>query len=314
VNAARVRRALIVPPSVPVPDRNRADPHLDTDLARWHDFDKRPSTPMIAILGEPSVRAPGTAPAQRVPWYTEMLVHLAVHPEGVTTDQARTDLWPEETTISSDTIDEAIRDLRTWAGTDRRTKPARTFVSTVKPDGRYRLHGHLLDWDLLERLRLRGRARAATNHPGALTDYRAALKLVRGPILQPHPAAGYRWMGRSSRPVDRLILRSIVTTAHELVDLALASEDTTTAQQAADIARRADTRHVFDLPLTDQMRIAHTQSNHTAVERLAALLLDLRGVDVAEELPPTTFRVMDLLLPDGMTRSTTPTTTTRPTR
>jgi hypothetical protein len=286
-------RTPVVPAAVADPRRARPDPQLDADLARWHEENGRRSAPLVAVLGEPAVRAPGTAPAE--PRYAEALVHLALHPQGVTPEQARADLWPDGA------VDEEMARVVAWAGTDRRTRPPTSFVSTDS-DGRYRLRGHLLDWELFERLRLRGRDRAARNQPGGTADYRSALRLVRGPILRPPTDAGYRWVARDGRRMDRYILRSVVAAAHELVDLALAADDTATAQRAAELARKTDVRHSFDRPLTDLMRVAHARSNPAEVERLAAVLLDLRGVEVAEELAPVTFAVVDTLLPDGVTR------------
>ena len=129
MDAATAGRAPVVPPAVPVPHRIRADPQLDTDVARWYDLAKRPALPMVAVLGEPSVRAPGAAPGQGVPWYTEVLVYLAVHPEGVTPGQARADLWRDAGDVSLDAVDAALHEVRRWAGIDRRTKPATGFVS-----------------------------------------------------------------------------------------------------------------------------------------------------------------------------------------
>ena len=278
-----------------VPARSRPDSELDADLARWQDADDSPAVPLVGVLGAPTVRAAGPAPASREAWYAEVVVHLALHPQGVTAEQVCDDL-----SASPESVDEAMEQVRAWTGTDRRVRPPAPFVSAS--DGRHRLRGHLTDWELLERLRTRGRARAAASKPGALADYRSALKLVRGPALHPHPADGYGWVTRDSRRLDRHILRSVVATAHETVDLALASDDTATAQRAAELARKVDTGHAFDRPLTDLMRVAHARSNPAEVQRLAGVLLELRGVEVAEELAPATFHVVDGLLPDGVTR------------
>src|SRR5207342_3335558 len=127
------------------------DPDLDNDLARWHDQDTAPLVPMIGILGEPTVRAPGPPPPYRQPWNIEVLVYLALHPHGVSPDKARTDLWPEGRRVELNAVRHAMHGARKWAGLDRRVDPPVAFVSPVRGDGRYRLRGHLLDWELFQR-------------------------------------------------------------------------------------------------------------------------------------------------------------------
>jgi hypothetical protein len=283
------------------------DPDLDDDLARWHDPNPAPAAPMIGILGEPTVRAPGPTPPYRLPWYTEVLVYLALHPHGVSPDKAQTDLWPDGRRVELNAVRHAMHGARKWAGLDRRTDPPTAFVSTMRGDGRYRLRGHLLDWELFQRLRKRGQARAAAGHPGAVADYQAALGLVRGPVLSVLREGGYAWLFNADQRHDLHIPGFIVDTAHELVDLALTATDsspadTATARWAADLARRIDPDATFDRPLTDLMRIAAAEDNQAELHRLAALLLDARGFDVPEELAPETFAIVDDLLPAGLTR------------
>lgn len=60
----------------------RNDPDLDADLALWLAAEP-PSRPLIAILGEPEMRAPGVRPTRRFPWLLEVALYLALHPRGV---------------------------------------------------------------------------------------------------------------------------------------------------------------------------------------------------------------------------------------
>ena len=278
------------------------DPDLDDDLARWHDQDTAPLAPMIGILGEPTVRAPGPPPPYRQPWNIEVLVYLALHPHGVSPDKARTDLWPDGRRVELNAVRHAMHGARKWAGLDRRVDPPVAFVSPVRGDGRYRLRGHLLDWELFQRLRKRAQARAEVGHPGAVADYQAALGLVRGPVLGVLREGGYAWLFNADQRHDLHIPGFIVDTAHELVDLALAACDTATARWGADLARRLDPDATFDRPLTDLMRVAAAEDNRGELHRLGALLLDARGFDVPEELAPETFAIVDALLPGGLTR------------
>ena len=284
---------------------HRQDPDLDDDLARWRADD--PPIPLIAVLGIPEVRAPGIRPSTRVSWFVEVLVYLCLHPAGVSVEQALTDLWPQSRTIQPSTVRHAFYGARRWAGapTDAETgQPGPTYVSDMLGSDLYRIHGHLLDWDLFRRLRKRAQARHNAGHPGAVSDYRAALDLVRGPILSGLRPRGYAWLNNHHQRHDLQIPGFIADTAHELVDIALTPphRDLALARWAAETARSIDIDGVFDDPLTDLMRIADAEGNTAELERYAAILLDSRDTDVPEDLPPRTFAVLDRLLPDGPRR------------
>jgi hypothetical protein len=285
---------------------HRQDPDLDDDLARWWADD--PPVPLIAILGPPEVRAPGIHPSTRVSWFVEVLVYLCLHPAGISVQQALTDLWPQSHTIQPSTVRHAFYGARRWAGapTDPDTgAPGPTFVSDMLGSDLYRIRGHLLDWDLFRRLRKRAQARTRAGHPGAVADYRAALDLVRGPVLSGLRPRGYAWLNNHHQRHDLQIPGFIADTAHELVELALTPPhlDLALARWAAETARSIDVDGVFDDPLTDLMRIADAEGNTAELERYAAILLDSRDTDVPEDLPPRTFAVLDRLLPDGPRRT-----------
>ena len=283
---------------------HRQDPHLDDDLAHWHS--DTPLVPMVAILGTPQVRAPGVQPSTRVSWFVEVLVYLCLHPAGVSVQQALTDLWPNSPAIRPSTVRHAFYGARRWAGTPTDPDTGQsgpTFVSDMLGSDLYRIQGHLLDWDLFRRLRKRAQARYHAGHPDAITDYRAALDLVRGPVLSGLRPRGYAWLNNHHQRHDLQIPGFIADTAHELVDVALAVHDLALARWAAETARSIDIDGVFDEPLTDLMRIAHIDGNTAELERLATILLDSRDTDVPEDLPPATFAVLDRLLPDGPRRT-----------
>jgi hypothetical protein len=277
------------------------DPHLDDDVRTWRSADT-PSVPMIAILGEPLVRAPGPTPTTRPTWFTEVLVYLSLHPAGVTAEKAVTELWPDGHRISPATVRHAFYGARRWAGRGLDGDPEKCFVSDMQNDSTYRIRGHLLDWDLFRRLRKRGQARQAAGHPDAVSDYETALDLIRGPVLTPLRPGGYAWLNNHDQRHDLQIPGFLVDAAHELVDLALDSGDTATARRAAERARLVDVDVAYDRPLTDLMRIAHAEDNRTELELYAAVLLDARGFDVPEELSPDSFAVINELLPAGSRR------------
>ncbi|MHA6631682.1 LysM peptidoglycan-binding domain-containing protein [Pseudonocardia sichuanensis] len=289
---AAVRRLAIV---------DHQDPGLDDDLASWHDSGP-PSRPMIALLGEPVITAPGPTPTTRRTWFAEVLVYLSLHPAGVTATKAVTDLWPDGRRISPATLRHALYGARKWAGHGLNGDPDASFVSDMQHDSSYRLRGHLLDWDLFRRLRKRGQARHEAGHPGATTDYEAALNLVRGPVFSSLRPGGYGWLNNHDQRHDLQIPGFIVDTAHELVDIALGAGDLGLARWAAERARTIDIDVAFDRPLTDLMRIAHAEDNRSELELYAAVLLDARGFDVPEELAPDSFAVLNELLLAGPRR------------
>lgn len=297
-----------MPPAATDPEATRRmeiahaqDPDLDADLERW--WADEPRLPLIAILGQPSVRAPGTLPTTRLNWFTEILVYLCLHPAGVTTSKAQTDLWPDGHKISEATIRHAFYGARRWAGRGLEGDPERSFVSDMQNDSTYRIRGHLLDWDLFRRLRKRAQARHAAGHPGAVADYQTALELIRGPVLSSLRPKSYAWLNNHDQRHDLQIPGPLVDAAHELVDIALAQGDTVLARTAAEIARSVDIDVVFDRPLIDLMRIAHAEDSQSEMERYAAVLLDARGLEVPEDLEPETFAVLNELLPSGPRRS-----------
>lgn len=278
------------------------DPGLDDHLHAWHD-DGPPAQPMIGILGDPVVRGTGPRPNTRPSWFAEVLVYLSLHPAGVTQAKAATDLWPDGHRISPATIRHAFYGARRWAGRGLDGDPGATFVSDLQHDNCYRLRGHLLDWDLFRRLRKRGQARHAAHHPGAVSDYQAALDLVRGPVLGALRPGGYAWLNNHDQRHDLQIPGFVVDTAHELVDIALAAGDPALARRAAERARTVDVDVAFDRPLTDLMRVAHAEDNQAELELYGSILLDARGFEVPEELAPESFTVLNELLPTGPRRS-----------
>lgn len=278
------------------------DPRLEDDLMAWHDADT-PSQPMIAILGEPTVRAPGPVPTTRPSWFAEVLIYLSLHPAGVTAAKAVTDLWPDGHRISPSTIRHAFYGARRWAGRGLGDDPTATFVSDMQNDSTYRLRGHLSDWDLFRRLRKRGQARHSAGRSDGLDDYEAALALIRGPVLSALRPGGYAWLNNHDQRHDLQIPGFIVDTAHELVDIALAAGDTALARHAAEQARSVDIDVAFDQPLTDLMRVAHAEDNRAELELHALMLLDARGFEVPEELAPDSFTVLNELLPTGPSRT-----------
>lgn len=280
------------------------DPHLDDDLSEWLSPGP-PRRPLISILGEPALRAPGTPPTGRAAWQCEVVVYLALHERGVTRDKLATDLWPEGKAVSSSSVRRTIAEIRPWVGRHP-DQPETEFIPTISTSGddRYRIVGHLLDWDLFRRLRKRAQARAAAGRSAdARADYVSALGLVRGPILRPVRDRGYAWLRDADQHHDILIPGFVIDTAHELVDLALADDDLELAHWAAGIGRMVDPDSTHDRPFLDLMRIAHAEGNTGATRQYAELLLAERDFEIGEDLPPESFAVFHELFPNGLSRA-----------
>ena len=175
-----------------------------------------------------------------------------------------TDLWPDGNQVAVGTVRTSLYGARRWAGRGLDGDPDRSFISDLNHDQTYRLRGHLLDYDLFRRLRKRAQARHAAHHPGAIADYQAALRLVRGPVLSGLRPTGYAWLNNHDQRHDLQIPGYLVDTAHELVDIALTNGDIELARWAAETARSLDIDGIFDRPLTDLMRVAHASGAHLA--------------------------------------------------
>ncbi|WP_176921576.1 LysM peptidoglycan-binding domain-containing protein [Pseudonocardia oroxyli] len=279
----------------------RDDPDLDADLARWHSSDTPPN-PLVGILGPPLMRAPGTVPASRRPWFLEIAVYLALHPRGVSADKLATDLWPADRQAKESTVRRALVDVRAWAG-HAPDDPNDFYLPAGTPGvaTQYRLTRFLLDWDLFRRLRKRANALAKAGRvEDAVADYSAALQLIRGPILRSEREHGYGWLRNPDQHLDSIIPGWVVDTAHELVDLTLEHRDLDTARWAAEASRLADPDLTHDRPLLDLMRIAHAEGNLAEMREHADLLLSERGFEVGEDLPSESFAVFHELFPHGI--------------
>lgn len=279
----------------------RDDPDLDAELAEWR-TQETPARPHIAILGPPEMRAPGDEPVSRMPWFLEIAVYLALHPRGVSVDKLATDLWPASRPAKDATVRRALVDVRAWAGHSG-DDPNEFFLPSGTPGVaiQYRLTRVLLDWDLFRRLRKRANARAAGGRlDDAIGDYRAALDLVRGPVLRSRREHGYGWLRNPDQHLDTIIPSRVIDTAHELVDLALTRGDLDIARQAAEASRVVDPELTYDGPFLDLMRISRAEGNLAEMREHADLLLAERGFEVGEELPKESFEVFHQLFPNGL--------------
>jgi hypothetical protein len=253
-----------------------ADPELDADLAEW--FDPVPRRPRVAVLGPPLVVANGVTPTGRPVRMTEIAIYLGTHRE-VDADKFVTDLWAEDATIKAVSRRSDISRVRTWLGTDEN---GRKYLPEARSKP-YRMT-RLLDLDLFRRLRKRADARTGVGDPvGAQRDLLSALMLVRGPVMADASRDAYAWLVTSDPAGVLQAPLTVIATAHQLVDSALADDDLDLARMAADIAHRVDPAE--DQPLCDLLRISHRAGNDLDARSWAQLLLQSNGVESPEDLP-----------------------------
>ncbi|GAB1646836.1 LysM peptidoglycan-binding domain-containing protein [Krasilnikovia sp. MM14-A1259] len=270
-------------------ERDERDPHLDADLAAWTSGDT--TRPRISVLGPVQITGAGQEPKERHRFYAEFVVYLASRgAKGSTAAQLEDAIWRDQT-ASSRSRRSAISHARAWLG---ETPDGGLWMPRMAGAQPYHLvEGYLFDWVLFRRLRARGEARDAD---GA-ADLRAALELVRGA-----PFAGvedgyhtqrtpYAWLPDSDVAPMHLVA-AIVDTAHQLVELYQAAGDLPGAHWAVEQAWLADPERHESQPWRDAMRLAHAEGRDS---ELAALINDLmrhRDAEDAEDLDPTTYKLV----------------------
>jgi LysM repeat protein len=212
-----------------------ADPRLDEDLEQWFSTDGR--LPRLAVLGPPTGRAYGDplAVAARKPFYVELLVYLALHPGGVTTQEVATAFSLKTKRVSTD-----ITAVRAWLGENPRTGrphlPDARYnrVAAQRRTPVYAVEDVLTDLDLFRRLRARGEARGADG----IEDLVLALRLVSGQPFDDHRKGGWTWL-REGDPLDHLAACAIVDVGHIVTTRALAEHDLKLARFAAETEYKA---------------------------------------------------------------------------
>lgn len=223
------------------------DPSLDADIAEWH----TPSSPFpkLTLLGPVHLRAHGTVPAARRPYFAELLTYLTLHPGGVSTSE-----YLEAIGVSRSRLTIDLGKLRHWLGTNPRTgkdhlqDARRTPASRRLGHPAYQAEDVLVDLDLFRRLRARGEARGADG----IADLHQALRLVSGEPFTQLRDRGWSWLLDGQRH-DHIAVSMIVDTAHLVVNRALPEHEHEIAREAAEIAMKA--APYDDVPRLDFARV-----------------------------------------------------------
>ncbi|GHE06879.1 LysM peptidoglycan-binding domain-containing protein [Klenkia taihuensis] len=268
------------------------DPNLDRDLAHWNN--PRSGRPKLTILGPVRVEAQGRLPERnpRRQFYTEVIAYLATRPDGATSEQYATALWPDEPDVIGKTkVRQSISVVRTWLGTDEDGDAFLPSGLTAAAGGRYRIKGALVDADLFRRLRARGLARGADG----ITDLHAALDLVRGrpfelPDMRVRGVGGYGWLLDDGNRMDLELAAVIVDVAHVVSTHHLGNGEPERAIAAAQVALRSGTYE--DVPLLDLVAACDALGNSAEADAFVARILANHDAEVEEDLPPRTAEVL----------------------
>ena len=202
-----------------------SDPALDDDLAYWRSRDV--DRPKLRLLGPVRARTSGVLGERpyRIPFRTEVLALLTLHPRGLTIDDLCEALHLGDGRVRKD-----ISLVRRWLGGP---DDQHTYLPGAREpgheSGRYVVQDVVCDLDLFRRLRTRGQMRGADG----IEDLRRALALVRGePFtdLRPH---GWDWLLEGDRH-DQIAVAAIADVAHILTTRGLCEGDLDLAKFAAE--------------------------------------------------------------------------------
>ncbi|HEX5769632.1 MAG TPA: hypothetical protein VFY11_01620, partial [Nocardioidaceae bacterium] len=154
----------------------------------------------VRLLGPVEVLAPGHVDEARRDLLTEVVVMVALHPDGLHEAVLRASLWPRG--VEKDVMEARLADAQEWLGTDAEGHP-RLILGA---DGRWHLDDVALDLGVL----------AAATRRGGLEDLLSALRVGSGEAFS-GPGRHYGWLAfaREARE-GRLLVTSAARRAAEL--------------------------------------------------------------------------------------------------
>ncbi|GAB2473283.1 LysM peptidoglycan-binding domain-containing protein [Xylanimonas ulmi] len=278
-------------PVVPATTRDNveaATTTLDADLADWLQGDGC-SRPRLMLLGPITAHGKGSddAVSKRRPYFTALLGFLALHPNGVTSEDIEQFGGHEKCRTN-------VGLVRAWLGSNPRTgttyiPDARvTRAARLAGEPRYQVDDLLIDWDLFRKLRARGEARGVDG----IDDLICALDLVTGrPFSHGHRNA-WAWLDSTDRP-DLIAPHAIADVAHIVITRALAEGDVTLARLALGQALLAEADG--DVTVLDHAAVLDAEGEHSASDQLRReRLIDWSEDDRPPiDLPPRTAALLD---------------------
>lgn len=275
-------------------------PHLDEDLAAWHDPQSKRAK--LRLVGEVAVTAFGQVPESNVVLVTEAITYLVLHLRGVSGDQFAAEMWPAANyTIKDSNPKNLLHLVRIWLGinplTGERYLPHARCSGQGSAAALYRVSGLLVDWELFIALRARAEAREARGQDG-LSDLAAALELVRGRPLTARRrrkdktgSTGWGWTVNDDVSADESVMTAaIVDVARLVATRALESGDLELARRAAELAVNLGCGS--DKPLLDLAAVCEAQGRTAELAATVRRIVTHHGKVVEEDIPTETYEVL----------------------
>lgn len=242
----------------------------------------------VFLLGPAEVQAPGPIDDERKELATEVVVHLALHREGVHPTVLAGAIWPGG--VTTEVREAVIARVRDWLGTSADGTP-HLFETD---DGRLRLSDDVVvDWEVVQTLL--ARSRDARNPAEEVDLLRRALRVARGPVLSERPRGRYAWIARVR--LERAASDLLVDAAHRLSMLSNDRGDPGMASAAARAGIRV--RPGEQLLWRDLLRVEHQQGGHDRVTAVIEEMTTTLGGLAVTELEPETMALLEELLPAG---------------
>lgn len=287
--------------SLVLPDEDRTDAAVPTSHEAWLPEARPPvSAPEVEsdvallatapvrvfVLGPVEVQAPGTIEADRRELATEIVVHLALHREGIHPTLLAASIWPRG--VPNAVREAAVERVREWLGTDPDGSP---YLLTT-PDGRLRLSSDVaVDWEVVQTLL--ARSRTVHDRAAEIGLLRRALRVARGPVLSERPQGRYAWIARVR--LERTASDLLVDAAHRLSMLCLDGGDPGTAGAAARAGIRV--RPGEQLLWRDLLQVEHALRGRDGVVAVTEEMTTTLGELGVAELEPETMALLEEYLP-----------------
>ncbi|HEX3489059.1 MAG TPA: hypothetical protein VHU92_06935 [Streptosporangiaceae bacterium] len=242
----------------------------------------------ITVLGPVSVQAPGIIEPDRVSLITELIVYLAVHPEGVHPNVLASAVWPRG--VTSEVRDAALTRATEWLGMDPVT--GQPHLET-DPAGRLGLGpGVRVDWQVFKALA--GLAQPARDGGEEESYLAQALGLVNGQLLTGRDPGRYAWLAADDLEYE--VTARVADAAHRLSSLRLGSGDAPGAMAAA----RAGLRLAFadELLWRDLLLAAHATRDEHLLRSVVDEVCARTALDeVLPRMAPETEALIDEICP-----------------
>jgi hypothetical protein len=248
----------------------------------------------VGLLGQLAVQAPGPLEPDRIALATELVVHLAVHPDGVHPNVLTGAIWPRG--VSHEVRDAALSRAHAWLGTDEDGQPN----LITDPSGRLRLGpGVRIDWQVFRALFAHASQAASAADAVAEADFlERALTLVHGQFLDGRDPSRYAWLATDD--VEYEVTATIADAAHRLSGLRLAAGDADAAMAAA----RAGLRLAFndEMLWRDLLNGADATGQEHVLRAVVGEISARSALDeVMPRMAPETEALIDELLPSWRT-------------